>query len=134
MASYRCFTFFKLKVNCIQLHKFDLRQPSMEDPMRKTTIATLVVLAIAAVLAIPADIIYAKRQGDFMSCTATGVTPRTKDQYQFMAWKCDGKEYYSDFVGELRLLKTGETVRCLKWRPLILGTMFGDVITNCSRV
>ena len=103
--------------------------------MRKTTIAALVVLAVAAVLAVPADAIYARRHGFSVTCTATGMAPRSEGQPKLMTWDCDGQEQYSDAViGELRLLKVGETVRCVKWRALILGAMFGEVISNCSRV
>ena len=103
--------------------------------MRKAVVVSLVAAAVVVVLAIPADAIYAQRHGRSVTCTAVSMTPRTDDNPPMMMWNCDGQINYSyAAIGELRLLKVGEAVSCVKWRSLILGPIFSDVISHCSRV
>ena len=105
--------------------------------MRLSLIVLGVIVVLAAIFAVPVDMMYAKRQATPVDCKVTEFIPADKGRYDTFKLDCEGQIVYRHaFLNEYALAKVGDEHACWRWRHRIQIPLIddgNDSIGNCSR-
>ncbi len=102
--------------------------------MRASLLLLSLIGLVAAIIGV--DLVYSRTHGIAITCRVDSITQESRDT-TLVAWLCDGDMSEIAPMGgpSLRQFpKVGDTVRCTKWRPKILGPLTGDIVQECHPI